>query len=91
MKAREQQIINMLLEAKESGYSSQWDIEEALEQLIQEETLGSSSTEFRNNPAINALIEKSYGDTKNYFKLWLRIEDYIASKGNVGLAQKKLA
>jgi predicted DNA-binding protein YlxM (UPF0122 family) len=92
MKAIEEQIIKSLLELKESDYSAKKEIERLFQQLIQEqESLGTSSAEFRNHPALNTFIMKTFGETQNYYMLWLRIEDYLSDKSNVVSAQEKLA
>jgi hypothetical protein len=85
----EDQIIKSLIELKDSDYSAEYAIESRLAQLTQEQPLGTSGDEFRSHAALNAFIVKTYGDDKNYFMLWLRIEDYLSST-NIAPAQEKL-
>lgn len=96
MKPIEEQLIKSFLKVKKKDYSllkskKRANFEKKLQQLTQEEPFGTSSAEFRNHPALTVFIDKkTYFETKNYFLLWLRIEDYLGSKGTIALAKKKL-
>lgn len=87
MKPIEELIIKNLVESDKLDD----DTERALMKLAQEEPFGTSSLEFIKHPALDDYISKIYGDKKNYFVLWLRIEDYLRNKSDVTLAQEKLS
>lgn len=86
MKTIEKQIIKNLLKSGQLDFFSKIE----LNALTQKQPLGSSSAEFRKHPAFNQYINQCYGDGKNYFMLWLQIEDYLDNRNNKDSAQEKL-
>lgn len=91
MKPIEEQIIKNLMESDKLDFDARWENERALMELAQAGPFGTSSSEFVNHPALNAYVSKAYGSEKNYFMLWLQIEDYLSNKSDTVLAQEKLS
>lgn len=88
MTPQEEKIIRLLDSSESKNHITQQII-----YYLNNQPLGISSAEFTNHPSLHMFVAKYFDkNEKNYFMLWLKIEDYLKCKEtNLLLVEKALA